>query len=417
MSLRKLMKMKHKPARCLLPVAAALACLGAQAQSGESAFSFSGFGTVGVVGTSSNGAQYVLPGQIHGADKDLSGEVDTKLGLQLTGRLNPMFSATGQLLTKQNGKGSWTPELEWAFVKAQLAPSLALRVGRMGAPFFAVSDFRDVGYANTWLRPPLDVYGQVPVSRFDGADALYQTNLGDTTLSAQLFGGASKSHFEGTELKLKKIVGVNATAEFDGGITLRVGHAQGELHVYSDTVNGLVATLRGLPVPAIVSVGNQLSPAGKDASFTGIGLGIDRGQWLANVEYTKRRTDTYIPDTTGWYGTLGLRFGKFTPYATVSRLKVDDTNVGSLPSAVGVPAIDAALPVLRAGVAQLIASQFTEQNTVGLGLRWDAWRNIALKAQYERIDPKGSAGLFTNPQPGFGAKTVNVYSLAVDFVF
>lgn len=399
--------------RRAVPLAVALSCFGAQAQSEESAFSFSGFGTVGVVGTSTDKARYVIPGQLRGGDKSWSGEVDSKLGLQLTGRLNPMFSATAQLLTKQNSEGNWTPELEWAFVKAQLNPALALRLGRMGAPFFAVSDFRDVGYANTWLRPPIDVYGQVPVSHFDGADALYQTSLGSTTLSAQVFAGASTAHFEDTKLKLKRIVGVNATAEFDGGVTLRVGHAQGKIHLYSDTLGALVAGLRAVPLPAVVGVGNELAADGKDASFTGIGLAVDRGQWLANFEYTKRRTDAYVPDTTGWYGTVGLRYGKFTPYLTVSRLKVDSSNVNNV-----VPVgLSPQLTALKGLVDQAVEGQRTEQSSTGLGLRWDAWRNIAVKAQYDRINPKGSGGLFTRTQAGFGQDRVNVYSLAVDFVF
>ena len=43
-----------------------------------------------------------------------------------------------------------------------------------------MSDFRDVGYANTTVRPNLDVYGQVPVSYFDGADAAYQMDVGNS---------------------------------------------------------------------------------------------------------------------------------------------------------------------------------------------------------------------------------------------
>lgn len=394
-------------------LAAALCCCAAQAQSEASAFSFSGFGTVGLVGTNTDKAQYVIPGQLRGGDKSWSGEVDSKLGLQVTGRLNPMFSATAQVLTKQNSEGNWTPELEWAFAKAQVSPALALRLGRMGAPFFAVSDFRDVGYANTWLRPPIDVYGQVPVSHFDGADALYQTSLGSTTLSTQVFAGASSSHFEGAKLKLKSLAGLSVTAEFDGGVTLRVGHVQGKIHVYSDTLDALVSALRSVPLPAVAGVGNELAADGKDASFTGIGLAVDRGQWLANFEYTKRRTDAYVPDTTGWYGTVGLRYGKFTPYVTVSRLKVDNSNVNNV-----VPVgLSPQLTALKGLVDQAVAGQRTEQNTTGLGLRWDAWRNVAVKAQYDRINPKGSDGLFARTQAGFGQDRVNVYSLAVDFVF
>ena len=396
----------------LLPLVAALASLGAQAQSSQSAFTFSGFATLGVVGTDTNKAHYVLPGQVRGGDKSFSGEVDSKLGLQATGRLNTVFSGTAQLLTKQNGKGSFTPELEWAFVKAQLLPSLALRAGRMGAPFFAVSDFRDVGYANTWLRPPLDVYGQVPVSHFDGVDGLYQTNIGSATVSAQLFAGSSSAHFERTKLKFKDLMGFNTTAELDGGITLRLGHAVGKITVESATLDQLVAGLRGVPLPTVSSVGDQLSARSKDVSFTGVGLAFDEGNWLFNSEYTLRRTKTYIPDTTGWYTTLGYRVGKFTPYLTLSRLKVDDNNVDNT-----IPlGLSPQLNGLKALVDGTVEGQRTEQKTVALGLRWDAMRNVAVKTQFDRISPKG-AGLFTRVQPGFGSGHVNVYSLAVDVVF
>ena len=89
--------------------------------------------------TSTDDAQYALFGQVRGADKDASAEVDTKLGVQVGAKFNSTFSATVQVLTKSNGKGNFMPGVEWAFVKAQVTPGLALRAGRMGAPFFAVS--------------------------------------------------------------------------------------------------------------------------------------------------------------------------------------------------------------------------------------------------------------------------------------
>jgi Gram-negative porin len=396
----------------LLPLAAVLASLGAQAQSADSAFSFSGFATIGVAGSNTDDAQYVVPGQVRGADKSWSGEVDSKLGLQATYRLNSMFSGTAQLLTKHNGEGNFTPELEWAFVKAQLLPSLALRAGRMGGPIFAVSDFRDVGYSNIWLRPPIDVYGQVSVSHFDGADALYQTNVGAAAVSAQVFTGASSAHFDRTKLKLKEIVGFNVTTELDGGVTLRLGRAQGKLTVDSADLSSLTAGLQAVPLASVSSVGDQLSAKSKDASFTGFGLVFDRGNWLFNAEYTMRRTDSYVPDTTGWYTTLGYRVGKFTPYLTLSRLKVDDSNVdNTIP--LGVSDELSALKVVVDGV---VASQQISQKTVALGLRWDAMRNVAVKAQFDRIRPD-AGGFFVRTEAGFGGSHVNVYSLAVDMVF
>lgn len=395
----------------LTPVAAVLAAFAATAQADAgSPFTFSGFATVGIAGTNTDDAHYLIPGQVRGATKSFSGEVDSKLGLQVTGRLSPMFSGTAQVLTKQTGDGRFKPVLEWAFAKAQLTPALAVRLGRMGGPFFAVSDFRDVGYANTWLRPPVDVYGQVPFSHFDGGDLSYQTRLGGATLNLQVLAGSAKDTYERTDLKFKSMTGFNSTAEFDG-FTLRLGHVQGKVTVESATLKQLVAGLASVPVPGVPAVGQQLSANGKDASFTGVGLTFDMNDVIGSFEYTMRRTDSYVADTDGWYVTLGYRLGAFTPYATVSEVKRKDSNVNNT-----IPALTPQLAVLKATVDAVVADQNISQKSVGLGMRWDAMRNVAVKAQFDRVKPTG-VGLFNSPKPGFGGKNVNVYSLSVDTVF
>ncbi|MEJ6007882.1 porin [Paucibacter sp. AS339] len=401
-------------------MALAVVALGAQAQDSapaDSIFSFSGFATVGVVGSNTDEARYVISGQPNGATKSWSGDVDTKLGVQVNAKLNKMFSATAQVLSKQNGDGNYRPELEWAFAKLQFSPALSARLGRMGAPFFAVSDFRDVGYANTWLRPPQDVYGQVPVSHFDGGDVNYQASMGSATLNFQLYGGKSTSVFEGVDVKMESLVGFSASAEFDGGITLRAGHVEGKLTVDSPTLSGFVGLLRKLPVPGALAVGDQMDATKKKATFTGFGITVDQGNWLAMAEYTMRRTESYVPDTDGWYATVGYRLGKFTPYVTISDLKQKDNNVNnSIPAGIPIPA--AQIPDLKAVVDGTLRAQSNQQKTNAIGLRWDAYRNVAVKGQIERIKADGP-GLFSSPSAAFtaGQNTVNVYSLAVDFVF
>ena len=301
------------------------------------------------------------------------------------------------------------PAIEWAFVKAQVTPGLSLRAGRIGAPLFAVSDFRSIGYSNLWLRTPIDVYGQVPFSHFDGADAIYQDTVGGTTLTAQVFGGRSNAVASGNPVHIKKEVGINVTAEFDNGLTLRVGHVQGKLTVDNASVAGLLAILRATP---FASIADQMDATDKDASFTGVGIAYDQGNWVANAEYTKRRTSSYVSDTTGWEATLGYRVGKFTPYATVSQLKRDSSNVNNT-----IPTAVPQLAPLAAGVNAVLFNQDLAQKTDAIGVRWDAWKNIDVKAQYDRVKPAaGAPGLFyrvTGPMPS----AVNVYSVAVDFVF
>jgi hypothetical protein len=381
----------------------------ADATSWDPSWAFSGFGTVGYVETNTDQALYAGPGQSGGASKEGTFGVDSKIGGQINAKANNVFSATVQAISERNGDGNFKPAIEWAFVKAQVTPGLSLRAGRIGAPLFAVSDFRNIGYANLWLRTPLDVYGQVAFSHFDGADAIYQDTLGSTTLTGQVFYGNTNTVSDGTPIHVKHQVGLNVTAEFDNGITLRAGHVQGKLSADSTALDQLVGILSQTPFAA---VGNEVSVTNKDASFTGVGIAYDHDDWVGGVEYTKRKTSSYISSTTGWAATLGYRVDKFTPYAVISQLKVDSSNVNNT-----IPTSVPQLAPLAAAVNGLITDQIVSQKTDSVGVRWDAWKNIDVKVQYDHIKPgAGSKGLFNRVEPGFDS-SVSVYSVAVDFVF
>lgn len=378
--------------------------------------SFSGFGTVGAVKTNTDLGTYGIFPQEGGARKKVDYGVDSKLGLQVSATPNSVFSLTAQILTKRNGEGNWNPELEWGFAKIKLGEGFSVRVGRTGTPYFLVSDFRDVGYANTWLRPPVDVYGQVPLSHLDGVDVSYQGSIGDTNVNAQVFTGSTSGKMFGGEAKLKHGIGFNATAEY-GPVTLRLGHMQGKLSMSGNSgLDGLFAGLRQAGqspgLEALVPLAEELDTSDKAASFSGIGLAIDWNDFVGTAEYTKRRVDAFFADTTGWYVTLGRRYGVWTPYVTISRLSQDSpTSSSVIPTG-----IDPGLDQLAGGVNTLLAS--VGQKTTAIGLRWDARKNLAVKAQFDRIKvDAGGGGLFTDVKPGFGANPVNVYSLAVDFVF
>jgi len=416
-------KHRHLP----LALAAMAACMSAHAggyTSEDGKFSLSGFGTLGAVKLDTDDAEFNYKGQRGGAGSDFSLNPDSKIAVQGTYKFTPTVSFTAQLMSKYDAEGQYTPSVEWAFAKWQALPSVAIRVGRMGAPLFMISDFREVNYANLWVRTPLDVYGQVPFSSFNGADASYQTSIGDTTLSASIFAGRADTKYslsditEPSKVILNNMRGINLQAEFDGGITLRLGHTQGKLKVESDTTETLAgyAALCAAAAPCAETQA-LLTASGADASFTGIGLSIDRGNWLASMEYTKRKTDTYISDTTGWYASAGYRLGKFTPYLAVSKISVDKRHTNPL---LGTPYSAAAFSPY---VTAFLATQNTEQRTTSLGVRWDVLSNVAIKAQWDRIvKPADSVGMFyVNETVGSdfydNKQTVNAVSLSVDFVF
>ncbi|MBH1988066.1 MAG: hypothetical protein I8H76_12145 [Burkholderiales bacterium] len=436
--------------RLPLALAALLACASAHADftSADGKARLSGFGTLGVSRTNTDEALFNYPGQGGGVDKQMGLEPDTKFGVQGSYKFTDTISGTAQVLTKYRAIGQYQPEFEWAFAKWQALPSLSVRGGRIGAPYFMISDFRDVGYANTAIRPPLDVYGQVPVSSFDGADVSYQTELLGASVTSTLWGGNSRAEFSsslrsaGTAvdpsvIKIKNSLGVNLQAELDNGLTVRLGHAGGALSVESTVADQLIAGARanfgGAAPNDVAAIASTLTTEGVRASFTGIGLAYDHNNVVLATEFTKRKVKKgYIPSTTGWYVLGGYRFGNILPYLIVSKIKVDDPNA-TMPSTPTVSAVagggNAGARNLLGGMQAVLNSQKLEQRTLSVGARWDISRSLALKAQFDRVTkPSGSNGLFLVPDLGADLargnasflntkKNINVISLAVDFVF
>ena len=149
----------------------------------------SGFGTLGAVQTSTNEAEFKQVNQSAGADKGGSAIVDSDFGMQLTATATPWLSATVQLLSIARGMPHLTNEFEWAYVKVKPMDGLTLRGGRMALPMFAISDSRNVGYANNWLRAPGEVYALALFSGLRGGDVTYTAPVGSTTLTASAMVG------------------------------------------------------------------------------------------------------------------------------------------------------------------------------------------------------------------------------------
>ncbi|MDE2401406.1 MAG: hypothetical protein KGL90_07045 [Burkholderiales bacterium] len=456
--------------RLPLALAAMAACMSAAHagyQSPDGKFSLSGFGTLGVARNSTNDVDFNYIGQGGGAGTSWNANPDSKLAVQGSYKFTPTISATAQLMTKFDAFGQYVPTIDWAFAKWQALPALTLRAGRIGAPFFMISDFRDVGYANTTIRPALDVYAQVPVSQFEGVDASYQLNLGSTTFNATVYAGNAKADYASalrktqggvttplapSEFKLDDMLGLNLTAEMDNGFTFRFGRTQGKVSLQSPSIDQLTGlTGPGGPLSGVTGLAGQVNQSvvlqGKNISFTGFGMTYDQDNWVINAEYTKRRVEQFISSTTGWYGNVGYRVGKFTPFVGLSRLSVDRANsnaVNGAPISAGtLAALQAGLPgtlaqytaalqanggaaQVQSGVQTLLDTQKLAQRTVTLGTRWDITSNVDLKFQWDHVTkPADSYGLFFTQDPTTAEaksflnskRRVNVLSLAVDVVF
>jgi hypothetical protein len=361
--------------RALSPAVAAMTlALGAPAamaatQIGEHV-SVSGFGTIGAMVTDNDGAQYRSDlRQFRGADKSPDFGVDSRLGLQANVKFNDTFSAVGQLLTSR--RKSDRPVVEWLYGQASLPAGFSLQLGRMVLPTFMVSDSRSVGYAAHWLRAPQEVYAQYPGSSFDGGQLQYKATLGPVNLTAQLAAGKSKSDIS--------LLGTAATVDFE---KLR------SANLLLETGNWLFR-LGQTQAPGVKISGVPLPPL--DDRFTGVGVQYDNGTLLVMGEYTMRRQSDPSPfDSNSWYLSSGWRFGAWMPYATISRLTPKGPLFGGTP----------------------------DEKVTAIGVRWDAMKNVDIKAQFQKIDASTRTS-FVNVSPAFAAErpTVNALSVAVDFVF
>lgn len=367
----------------------------------------SGFGTAALTMSDTDDAEFIRPNQAAGAGKSARTGVDSNFGLQATAKMNDRLSFTAQGLVRKIARDSYGAQLAWAFAKYKVNDKLDVRVGRIGLPVYMISDFRNVGYANTMLRPPAEVYRQVTADSFDGADVVFQDTFGETTVTAQFGVGNSINRTPGgSRVEFKPATALHVIAEH-GPMSFRFGRADAEFSVVNNAqLNGLLATLRQV---GLTQVANDLSVTDVRGSFTSLGFTMDYKNFLVQSEYAVRRTDTRIVmDTTSYYAMFGYRIGKFTPYYYYGNIKQDDARTYA-----GLPTAGPLAP-LTAGVNSVVKAAL--QSTNAIGMRWDFAKSAALKVQIDHIKPKDGAGAFVNVKPGFSG-SVNVYAAGIDFVF
>lgn len=399
---------------------AALAAAGAQAQS----FSFSGYGTLGVAHSDNDQADYlidVFKPNGPGATREWSFDVDSRVGGQVTAAFTPRFTGVVQVLVHQRHDDTYKPVVEWANLKYEVAPDFHVRAGRVVLPVFLVNDSRRIGYANVWVRPPVEVYSMVPVTNSDGADASYRVRLGELVNTAQITVGRTEARFSSSTTGSsgravgKSLMTLVDTIEY-GHLTARLSYGRADLTV--NTVNEFMDLFRAFG-PQGAAIADRYDLRGRKVDFFGLAASYDRSSWFVTGEWGKFDTRSLLASRSAWYVSGGARFGKLTPYATYARTRGESDlvepglNLALLP-----PPARPAAAVLNAALNEQLRTS-PEQRTVSLGLRWEITRNAALKVQYDDVRPAASSnGTFGNLQPGYQlGSRARIFSAALDFVF
>ena len=396
--------MKLKPALALLVLPLAISSAYAEDGDGMPTFTFSGFGSETLTKSNTDDAEFARPNQLKGVTTHAKNGVDSNFGFQATAKFNDWLSFTGQGLVSKIVTDEFSGHLSLGFAKAKISDNLFIRVGRVGLPLYFISDSREIGYANTMIRPVVEVYGQAQVGSIDGVDVVYQTSIGDTSLSAQFVAGQiDVPNKSGFTVNFTKTVSTNLTVE-NGPFSARLGYSQANVNV-SDyaAINGLVANLRKF---GFTTVADNMDIIDKKGSFISLGGTLDWKNIVVQTEFGKRKVDSLaFPNTSSWYTMVGYRMGKFLPYFNHASAKQDTPR-----TVAGLPTSGPFLGLTLG--ANSVAGSAPLQTSNSVGLRWDFYKSAAFKMQLDRFSPENGAGTFTKAKPGFTGP-VNVSAAGV----
>ncbi len=351
---------------------------------------------------------------------------DSRLGVQWQGRWSPQWETTVQLVAKDRFDNTFANSVEWAFVRYRPVDGLDLRLGRLGADAFMLSDYRQVGYTLPWVRPPQDLYGITSLYNFDGFDLTKRIALGDAMLNLKTFYGNSSEKYptgfnngQFTTFDFD-LFGLSSTLEWN---EWKLRYSYVRVEVNSD----LTKPLRNVwaqvaPVwPAVNDLISELETRGKQFRYHQIGLNYDNNDWWFQSEYVRINSDLMlVVNGENAYASLGKRFGPlnlFTlaGYATPKDPELKIAIPAGLPEPVG-----SQLHYLAQATETRLNGVRIKQHSYGVGARWDFSPKMALKFQVEKfhIDKSGTSLWFsTDGKPLTGDEKPTVISLAWDMLF
>lgn len=376
------------------------------ANSGE--FDIRGYGTVGAVYSIDSGAEYIRDlGQPNGVSKnELNAKLDSRFGLQLDYSHNKKLSFTVQALSKYQADATFTPEINWAFMKYKVSPELELRVGRTNLDFLFQGDEVNLGFTSLTVRPPIDFY-TLPVSVSDGIDLDYTTPFKDGYFTSSIgIGVATKdeSPFGDTLYDVEKSPLIGAALNYETlNWSLKLSYGQMKLNKDPDPLVEFINLVR----PHDPEFADSLGMKDKWSSYYSLGGTWSRGNWSSvfAIGSVSTKTKTY-PSSDMQLLKVGYRINKLTPYVSASMLKAGGEIV-----------------VLNSGtLVDMIAAEGqtyfqADRSTYSIGARYELTSNVAIKAQYDLVetDPKKTFTVL-NYERGWDG-SFKLFTLALDYYF
>lgn len=393
--------LKRPPAACLALISCLVFSSSLRAEteqeplSLEKSWSFSGFGTIGLVHAQANGATFVrdITEPKGATNRGLSWETDSRVGFQVNLKASEQFEAVAQVVSHYQWDNNFQPELTWGFLKYSPNDMVDLRVGRIGFDALLASDTRDVGFTYLWARPPVEYYGTLPVPYIDGADLVLRQPLGSGVGRLKLFSGITRQKIPTFFGLIEDLSGSRITGAFadyqDNRWTARIGKADirlaqgfpGEVEIVGSLRDQANQAGDGTPLQqALNSYATDVALVGKHISFASVGLAYENGPLQTQIALMHFTSQTLLyPESHSGYISAGYRIDKFTPYVAISAVKSRKSNRAEDLANKG------ADPGLYDVANFMLTTGQEIQQTLSLGMRYDMLSNVALKFQVDLV--------------------------------
>lgn len=354
----------------------------------------SGFGSVGI-GKSDNAIGYAGY-----TDEKLDWEQETLAGLQFDFQVNERAKFVTQIVA--NSRYDYDPKIEMAYASYDF-DSFTARAGKLRLPLFFYSDYTDLGYAYPMIRPSQELYENIVLKGYTGADLLIPIELEDSSILLQPLVGVGTIDEEDSivgEVKLDQLFGLSANWNVDD-FTFRGSYLVAESNPSCDFQNPQSSPY--------CQLGALLDS--QDGQFISLGAQYDNGDLLVNVEAADVQIEGQFYDYQSVSGLVGYRINEFTPYLSVSWVETTDNDERE-----------------NMTITAVKESMNYERISYSIGNRWDFAKNMSLKADVTYVDYLDTSGGFqtnvetsaVNPFMATGNYLEDssiVYSARLDFVF
>lgn len=357
---------------------------------------------------------------------------DSILGFQVNANLTNKIQAVGQIVFVDSRRSDLENKIEIAFLRYQFNRHWAARIGRLNNSVYLVSEYKPVGHAFLWARPPMEFYSSSTVTdSLDGVDIRYANDLwgGYAKFGLSLGGTTAKLRSKANAIDIDFFNGITFHAEWQGiDWRFHSSYVTTKMRVQNDNdFSNLAEGVRQSPAliwPNKDSVADRLLGVNQRAKYASLGAKFDNSQSIWMTEVADYHSDWLLyPSSYSGYTTFGQYIGDWTPYVTFSFTRPKEP-----PFRAQLNAPPAALPpqiaqqiALLAATTELVTDIIRiDQKAISFGIRWDIKPKWAAKLQFNhaRINNPGS-GLIQvdNNQVLDENRHINIWHLSINTTF